>query len=66
LGALILALGCRDLAGGGRSTILLVLPILAARGRSIVVVSLCLCHVLVTLEDGPDRLLAGGMVGGDL
>ena len=28
--------------------------------------SLCLCRVLVALEDGPDRLLAGGVAGGDL
>jgi hypothetical protein len=63
---LILALGRRDLAGGGRSTILLVLPVVVARGRPVAVMSLCLCRVLVALEDGPDRLLAGGMVGGDL
>ena len=25
-----------------------------------------LCRVLVALKDGPDRLLAGGMIGGDL
>ena len=28
--------------------------------------SLCLCRVLVALEDGPDRLIAGGVIGGDL
>ena len=28
--------------------------------------SLCLCRMLVALEDGPDRLLAGGVAGGDL
>jgi hypothetical protein len=66
LGALILALGCRDLAGGGRSAILLALPVLAALGRPVVVVLLCLCRVLVSLEDSPNSLHAGGMAGGDL
>ena len=61
--ALILALGRRDLAGGGRSTVLLVLPILAARGRPVAVMSLLLCRVLVALEDGPNRILAGGVAG---
>ena len=28
--------------------------------------SLCLCRVLVALEDGPDRLLAGSVVCGNL
>ena len=28
--------------------------------------SLCLCRMLVALEDGPDRLLARGVTGGDL
>ena len=63
---LILALGRRDLAGGGRSAILLVLPVVVARGRPVAVMSLCLCRVLVALEDGIDRLLAGGVLGGDL
>ena len=63
---LVLALGHRDLAGGGRSVVLLVLPILAARGRPVAVMPLCLCRMPVALEDGPDRHLAGGVIGGDL
>ena len=64
--ALILALGRRDLAGSGRPAVLLVLPILAVSGRPVAVMSLRPCRMLVTLEDGPDRLLAGGVAGGDL
>ena len=56
----------RDLAGGGRSMVLLALPVLAARGRPVVVTSLFFRRVLVALENGPNRLLAGGVVGGDL
>ena len=63
---LVLALGRRNLVRGGRSAVLLVLPILVARGGPVAVMSFCLCRVLVALEDGPDRLLAGGVVGGDL
>ena len=65
-GALILALGRCDLAGGGRSAILLVLLVLAARGRPVAVMSLRFCHMLVALEDGPDRLVARGVVGSEL
>ena len=61
-----MALGRRDLAGGGRSAVLLVLPVLAARGGPVAVTPLFFCRVLVAFENGPDRLLAGGMVGGDL
>jgi hypothetical protein len=64
--ALVLALGGRDLTSGRRSAVLLVLPVLAARGRSVAVAPLLFRLALVTLKDGPDRLLAGGMVGGDL
>ena len=63
---LVLALGCRDLAGGGRSAVLLVLPILAARRRSVAVTPLFFRRVLVALEDGPDRLLAGSVVCGNV
>ena len=63
---LVLALGHRDLTGGGRSAILLVLSFLVARGRPVAVMSLRLCRMRVALEDGPDRLLAGGVVIGDL
>ena len=56
----------RDLAEGGRSAVLLVLPVLAARRRPVAVAPLFFCRVLVTLEDGPDRLLTGGVAGGDL
>ena len=63
---LVLALGRRDLAGGGWLVVLLVLPVLAARGGPIAVTPLLFRCVLVSFEDGPDRLLAGGVVGGDL
>ena len=63
---LVLALGRRDLASGGRSAVLLILLVLAARRRPVVVTLLFFCRVLVALEDGPDRLLAGGVVGGNL
>ena len=63
---LVLALGRRDLAGDGRSAVLLILPVLAARGRPIAVAPLLFRRSLVALEDGPDRLLTRGVVGGDV
>ena len=63
---LVLALGGRDLTGGGRSAVLLVLLVLAVRGRPVAVTPLLFRLVLVALEDGPYRLLAGDMVCGDL
>ena len=64
--ALILAVGRRDFAGNGRPAILLVLPIITACGRPVGVVTFRIRHVLVPLKDGPDCLLAGGVVGGDV
>ena len=63
---LVLAFGHRDLAGSGRSAVLLVLPVLAARGRPVIVMPLLFRRALVALPDGPDRFLDGGVVGGDL
>ena len=63
---LVLALGRCNLAGGGRSVVLLVLHVLVARGGPVAVMPLFFRRVLVAFENGPDRLLAGGMIGGDL
>ena len=63
---LLLPIGRRDLVAGGRLVVFLVLPPLSTRGGLVGVVSLLLCSGLVTHEDGPICLLAGGMVGGDV
>ena len=59
-------LGHCDLTGSGRSAILLALPVVATRGRPVGVVTFRLCSMLVPLKDSPDRLLTGGVVGGDV
>ena len=57
---LVLVLGRRDLTGSGRSEVLLILPILVARGRPVAVTPLLFRRVLVAFENGPDCLLAEG------
>ena len=64
--ALVLPLGRRDFIGGGRSAVFLVLPPLLARGGPVGVVSLRPCRGLFPDKDGPNRLFAGSVVGGEL
>jgi hypothetical protein len=63
---LIFAVSRRNLAGGGWPAILLVFPIIADCRWPVGVVSFRLGRGLVSLEDSPDFLLAGGVVGGDV
>ena len=64
--ALILAIGRRNLAGGGWPEVFLVLPPLTSRGGPVGAVSFRLCRRLIPHKDGSDCLLARGMVGSDV
>ena len=58
--------GRRDLVSDGQSVVLLVLSPVSARGGLVGVVSLRFCCGLVPHKDGSNRLLARGVVGGDV